>query len=75
MIRCKEVAKNISSDEDMTFMQVLELRLHFLICGPCRRFAWQIKKMGKSMKGQFEQFQVEKKARLDHLKERIKKKL
>ena len=48
MLTCKEVATAIGRDEWCTasWRRRLALRLHLLMCAPCRRYAAQIRAIG-----------------------------
>ncbi len=48
MLTCKETAKAVAHDEVRTAprWRRLALRLHLLMCPPCRRYAAQIRALG-----------------------------
>ena len=55
MLTCKEVATAIGRDEWCTasWRRRLALRLHLLMCAPCRRYAAQIRTIGTAARSLF----------------------
>lgn len=52
MLKCREVARLIASDELTTasWSRRLEVRLHLFMCQHCRRYAAQIRALGRSVR-------------------------
>lgn len=50
MLSCKEVVRAVSSDQELSFMRRLELKLHFMMCKHCSRYLRQIKILKKSVR-------------------------
>ena len=52
MLTCKEASYLASKklDEKLTWRESLGFRLHIMVCGLCRRYAMEIKKMHSVMK-------------------------
>lgn len=48
MLRCKEVARRIASDEfaEAVWTERLAVRLHLFMCRHCRRYAAQLRAIG-----------------------------
>ena len=55
MLTCKDVATAIGQDEWRTvpWWRGLALRLHLLMCPPCRRYAAQIRAIGTAARSLF----------------------
>lgn len=53
MLSCKEVARILSSDEELTFMVKSELKIHLLMCKHCSNYNKQMKHLVGGMKRLF----------------------
>ncbi len=55
MLNCKEVGRIVASDQVMAagWRRRLAIRLHFLICRYCRRYAAQLRAIGQSARKLF----------------------
>ena len=53
MLKCKEVARKIASDEfaEAAWTERLAVRLHLFMCRHCRRYAVQLRAVGVAAKG------------------------
>jgi hypothetical protein len=43
MKSCKEISKLLSEDQELPFLQKVELKMHLLICKNCSTYAIQLK--------------------------------
>jgi hypothetical protein len=50
MLTCREVARAIASDEvaEAAWRQRLAVRFHLLLCRHCRRYAFQLREIGRA---------------------------
>lgn len=66
MMNCKEVMKKLSTKEELTFFQKMDLNIHILICRGCTRFKKQLQAINASVKDlissemKFEEIKVKK---------------
>lgn len=42
MLKCKEVVKVVSSDQPVSFLQKIEIKMHLLMCRHCHRYVKQL---------------------------------
>ena len=50
MLNCKTVVKKISSDEKVSWMHRLEIKLHLIMCHHCGKYAKQLKLLTLGLK-------------------------
>lgn len=52
MTTCKQASKliSVSLDRPLSWSERVQLKLHLLICTPCRRFKQQLRLMGAALK-------------------------
>jgi len=50
MLNCKTVVKKISSDEKISWMHRLEIKLHLMMCHHCGKYAKQLKLISTGLK-------------------------
>ncbi len=72
MLHCDEVSRLVSSDElaDAGWWTRLSVRMHHLMCGHCRRYAAQMRKIGAWAR-KFTRSEPEDPETLARLKKRI----
>lgn len=49
MMNCKDVMTKLSTDENLSFMQKMDLKFHLLMCRGCTRFMKQLSLMKDSV--------------------------
>ncbi len=76
MPTCREVAGMIVSDElgRASWRQRLAVRLHFVMCLPCRRYAAQIRALGASVRGLLSEQRADRET-LGRMEERIRRRI
>ncbi len=50
MRSCREIIRIVDSQEDLTLLQRMEVRMHLIICRRCLRFAKHLKIIKKSFR-------------------------
>lgn len=45
MMNCKDVMTKLSTDENLSFMQKMDLKFHLMMCRGCNRFKQQLNLM------------------------------
>jgi len=50
MLNCKTVVKKISSNEEISWMQKIEIKLHLMMCHHCGKYAKQLKLLSAGLK-------------------------
>ncbi len=55
MLSCKEIAKILSSGEELSWMKRAELRMHLMMCKLCSLYAQELKMMRNGFKKLFSQ--------------------
>ena len=55
MLACKEIAKLLSSGEELSWMKRAELRMHLMMCKLCARYDEELKMMRSGFKKLFSQ--------------------
>lgn len=53
MISCKETAHILSSDQELTFRQKIELRAHLFMCKHCSAYSKQLKAIAIQLRQNF----------------------
>jgi anti-sigma factor ChrR (cupin superfamily) len=54
-MKCREVSHLIAGDalQQLSWLQRLRFRFHLLMCEHCRRYAEQIRELGRGARGRF----------------------
>jgi len=50
MLNCKTVVKKISSEDQISWMQKIEIKLHLMMCHHCGKYARQLKLLSAGLK-------------------------
>ncbi len=53
MLKCKEIARLLSSGEDLSWMKKAELSMHLAMCKHCAKYAGQLKVITRSARQLF----------------------
>lgn len=76
MMSCKEIVKNISSDERPTWRRKVEIRLHLMMCHHCGKYAKHLELLKKGFKKLFVSKQTQDQTHeIAQLEERIVQKI
>lgn len=75
MLPCKEIAKMLSSDENLNLRQRAEIKMHLFVCKHCSAYAKHLKLMKQGMKRLFSSLTKVNPDEIRKLEERIIAKL
>lgn len=71
MLKCKEIATILSSDEHPHGMRRFQFRLHLMMCKHCKRFEKQIRALSKGLIAQVDLATEKSEADLTRLEQEV----
>jgi len=75
MLSCKEVAKSLSSDDELSWIKRAELRMHLMMCKLCSLYAQELKMMKKGFQKLFSQLTEVSESEINRLENEITEKI
>ena len=71
MLTCKETVIILSSDQELSFRQKLELRVHLLLCKHCSSYSKQLKVLVLQLKQNFKEITKTESKHIQELENKI----
>jgi len=75
MLSCKETVLIISSNQDLTFRQKLEMRAHLFMCKHCSAYSNQLKALANQLKKSYRELTKTEPDRVHELESKVLEKL
>ena len=71
MMSCKDLAKNVSSGEEIGLIGKMKIKIHTLMCDACEQYVNQINKIGEFYNSFYKKFINENKDKIEKLEKDI----
>lgn len=71
MLACKEIVEIVASNQELTLMKKVELKLHLLMCKHCNAYVEQLKSMNFQYKKIFKKITKTDKDHVHHLEDQV----
>lgn len=75
MLSCKEIVKALNSEEQLSFVKRMEVRLHLMMCDNCSAYSKHLALLKKGMRKLFSKMTQTKPEQIKNLEDNILKKL